>query len=149
MTGAPSPEEMRRDGDDGWAQLWPALNDRSDEELLRPGAAGDWTGKDALLHLARWHEHGVERIRAHLEGREPVSRNDYEAWNARWYEEDRDVPVVEARRRCEASRAAIRELLGSLAPERWDDLVRGAVDGVTGPHYEEHLDFLAEESWPD
>ena len=141
------PEELLRDGDELWARLWPLLELCTDDELLRPGAAGDWTGVDVLMHLARWHEHGVERLTAHIEGREAVSRNDFELWNARWHEEDKGVASAEARRRCESSRAAVRALLGSLQPQ-WDELVRGVYDGVIGPHYVEHLDFLAESDWP-
>lgn len=144
MTNEPTPAQLLAEGDALWARLWPAISQGDDVTLLAPGAAGDWSACDVLMHIARWHEHGVERIEAHLAGRHPVSRDDYEAWNVRWHAEHRDTPPTEARRRCDHSRAAIRALLGSLEDSQWDELVRGVVSGVVGDHYQEHLDFLAE-----
>lgn len=143
-TDAPTAAQLLQQGDTLWAALWPAISEGYEPALLAPGAAGDWSARDVLMHLARWHEHGTERIEAHLAGTEPVSRNDYEAWNLRWYAEDHDTPPTEARRRCEQSRTAVRTLLGSLEDSQWDELVRGVVAGVVNGHYQEHLDFLAE-----
>ncbi len=144
MSEQQTPSALLEQSDDLWERLWLAISDGDDEALLAPGAAGVWSARDVLMHIARWHEHGVERLDAHLAGREPVSRDDYEAWNAQWHAEDADVPPVEARVRCEQSRLAIRSLLGSLEESQWDDVVRGVFEGVVGDHYEEHLDFLAE-----
>ncbi len=136
--------QLLAESDALWDRLWPAISEGDDAGLLAPGAAGGWSARDVLMHIARWHEHGVERLEAYLAGREPVSRNDYEAWNARWHAEDRDTPPAEARRRAAQSRNVIRALLGSLDESAWDEVVRGVFDGVVGPHYQEHLDFLAE-----
>jgi len=144
MTDEPTPDQLLAESDALWDRLWPAVSRGDDDALLAPGAAGDWSRRDVLMHLARWHEHGVERVEAHLANREAISRNDYEAWNARWHEEDRNVPPAEAVRRCEQSRSAIRRLLGGLDEQQWDAVVRGVHEGVVGEHYQEHLDFLAE-----
>jgi len=144
MSDQQTPTALLEQSDELWERLWPAISEGGEEALLTPGAAGDWSARDVLMHIARWHEHGIERLEAHLADREPVSRDDYEAWNVRWHAEDADVPPVEARARCAQSRSAIRSLLGSLEESRWDDVVRGVFEGVVGEHYEEHLDFLAE-----
>ena len=127
-----------------WATLWPAISEGDDAALLTPGAAGDWSARDVLMHIAHWQEHAVERLTTHLAGREPVSLDDYEAWNARWHTEDSDAPPTEARNRCEQSRTALRTFLGSLEDSQWDERVRGIAAGLVNEHYQEHLDFLAE-----
>lgn len=65
MATPPAREQFLRQGDGQWAALQARLGDRTDEELLRPGASGpQWSGKDVLAHLTRWHEHALEGIRA-------------------------------------------------------------------------------------
>lgn len=102
-----------------------------------------------LAHLARWHDHALEGVRAIVAGREPVSRSDYDEWNARWHVDDGALTSAEARERCEASRAAIRELMATVDVKRWDETVRDWADANMNGHYQEHLDEFAQVSWPD
>lgn len=126
------------------------LGERSDDELLRNGASGpEWTGKDVLAHLARWHDHASDGVSAMLDGREPVSRSDYDDWNARWHVEDGALTPSEARERCERSRAALRDLVAKLDVDRWDETIHGWAAANMNGHYQEHLDEFAEVSWPD
>jgi mycothiol maleylpyruvate isomerase-like protein len=144
MTIEPTPTQLLDQGDALWDRLWPAISEGDGTALLAPGVAGDWSARDVLMHLARWHEHGVERLEAHLADLDAISRDGYEAWNIRWHAEDQDIPPSDARQRCEQSRTAIRSLLASLEDSQWDEVVRGVVAGVVNEHYQEHLDYLAE-----
>jgi hypothetical protein len=141
------PERVLARIDETWSALWPRLNGLDDAALVRPGASGGWSARDVLLHLARWHEAAGVAIRARVDGRRPAhDYSDYEAWNARWHEEDRDVAPSHARARAAVSYLDLRALLAGLPPERWDAFVHSWVRGSNWEHYREHLEPLDSES---
>jgi hypothetical protein len=161
MPAPPDRDDFLARGDELWARLWALLGERSDDELRRPGASGpEWTGKDVLGHLAHWHEHALEGVSAIVEGREPLSRSNFDEWNARWFEEDAALTPAEARSRCRESRDQLRAYIQGLTDEQWDGATYTWPDGVTehihawadanmGGHYQEHLDELSQVSWPE
>jgi hypothetical protein len=51
-TEAPQALLSRIDG--CWQELWSVVSVLGNEELLRPGLSGVWSGKDVLAHIARW-----------------------------------------------------------------------------------------------
>ncbi len=161
MPALPDRDAFLARGDELWARLWALLGERRDDELCRPGASGPgWTGKDQLGHLAHWHEHALDGIRAIVEGREPLSRSDFDEWNARWFAEDTALTAAGARRRCLESRDQLRSYLEGLTDEQWASATYAWPDGVTehihdwaganmDGHYQEHLDELSQVSWPE
>ena len=150
MATPPERERFLQQGDELWDALWAKLGALSDGQLARPGASGPgWSGTDVLAHLARWHDHALEGVRAIVEGREPVSRSDFDEWNARWHEQDGGIGSAEARSRCEDSRGALRDLLAGLDRAQWDDRVHGWAESNMNEHYRDHLDELATAGWPD
>jgi hypothetical protein len=95
-----------------WDQLYARLTGLSDDELVRP-LVDEWSAKDILLHLSRWHDHARDAIQAMTAGREPLSRHDdFNDWNARWNAEDQKCTVDDARRITSESR---RALIGCVA----------------------------------
>ena len=107
MAVPPDREQFLRQGDELWDALWAKLGALSDEQLARLGASGpQWSGTDVLAHIARWHDHALEGISAIVEGREPISRSDFDDWNARWFAEDSALTAAQARDRCRQSREA-------------------------------------------
>ena len=64
-----------------------------------------------------WYDHAAEVIRPIVEGREPVSRSNYDKWNARWFDEDSTLTAAEVRDHCERSREGLRSYLLSLSDE--------------------------------
>ncbi len=63
----------------------------SEEELLAPGAAGDWSVKDILVHLARWEAEMVRLLWQVSQGQTPTTAHfsaaGVDATNARWQAE--------------------------------------------------------------
>lgn len=160
MAVPPDREQFLRQGDELWDALWAKLGALSDEQLARLGASGpQWSGTDVLAHIARWHDHALEGISAIVEGREPISRSDFDDWNARWFAEDSALTAAQARDRCRQSREQLRSFLAGLSDEQWAGSTHTWSDGVTehihgwaetnmGEHYREHLDELATAQWP-
>lgn len=161
MGTPPDRAAFLRQGDELWDALWAKLGALSDEQLARPGASGPgWSGKDVLAHLVHWHEHALEGIRAIVEGREPLSRSNFDQWNARWHEEDCSLSAAEARDRSRHARDELRSYLDGLSDEQWDESTHTSSDGVTehihgwadgnmNDHYRDHLGELEKAAWPD
>ena len=157
----PDREQFLRQSDKLWDALWAKLGALSDEQLARRGASGSqWSGKDVLAHIAHWYDHKLEGIRAIDEGREPISRSDFDEWNARWFAEDSALIPSQARDRCEASHERLRSYLAALTEVQWAESTRTWPGGVIehthqwadlnmGDHYREHLNELADAAWPD
>lgn len=139
------PEEFLERIDTTYAQLLDALEGLTDEQLLTPGLTGTWRGKDVMAHIARWEETATAAIEHHLRGeRLPGDYRDYEAWNARWAEEDHDVALDEIKRRFEQSHQALMALLRSLHSEQWNRYVQAWLNGTTWHHYEQHAGWIRE-----
>lgn len=111
-------------------------------ELEEPGMTGEWSGRMTLIHVARWDEtaaHMVLRDRHNL--LPGVNEfDDYEAWNRYWAEVDADIPLWDAKARCQTAHEAIVRTLRHLAPEEWTDVVRGWVREATLNHYRHHAE---------
>jgi hypothetical protein len=123
-----------------WQEFQATIASMSEKEMASPGRVGEWSAKDLLAHLGRWNDAAVTIIDDRLAGR-PLGEtyDDYEAWNARWAEEDRALTLQEARTRCESAHRRLRGLIAELAADRWDKVVRSWVRGSGVEHLEEHL----------
>jgi hypothetical protein len=71
----------------------------SPEDMLRPGAVGEWSVKDILAHLADWEAHMLVWVEA-ARGGDPVASPDpgltwqqLDVFNQRVYERHRDQPL--------------------------------------------------------
>lgn len=124
------------------AELESSLRDITDEEMVRPGMTGRWSGKDTLAHVARWDDTIADVLLGYL--RIGVSRGsdyeDYEAWNARWEVEDRDITLAEARSRFAGAHATLLGTLERIPVDRWDDEVVRWVRIAGIEHYQDHLE---------
>ncbi len=123
------------------AELEASLRDITNEEMLRPGMTGRWSGKDTLAHIARWDDATADLLLGYL--RDGVNRgseyDDYEAWNALWEVEDRDITLAEARSRFAGAHATLTGTLERIPADRWDDVVVHWVRLTGIQHYGDHL----------
>lgn len=123
-----------------WADLEATLTARDEDDLRRPGAAGDWSGTEVVAHLGRWLAAAHDVVSDHLAGRVPTEAyDDYDAWNAHWHAEDATLSLAEARDRCTRAYQALRRLVDELPPQRWDATVREWVSGSSIHHVRAHL----------
>ncbi len=73
------------------SQAEQALFDRlSEDERAVRGEPDRWSPKDTIAHLAAWKMRLAENLAAAARGEAPVRYEDYEAVNARDFEENRD-----------------------------------------------------------
>jgi hypothetical protein len=67
-----------------------AIDGLSDEELQRPGANGEWSVKDILIHLSAWEAEMVKLLWQAKQGQKPTSAHfntpDVDARNQEWFE---------------------------------------------------------------
>jgi hypothetical protein len=89
-----------------------AVFDRlSDEERLAPGAPDRWAPKDEIAHVAGWKMRLAENLAAAASDETPVRYADYEAVNAREFEENRERPWSEVlEKAAEACRKLIEQV---------------------------------------
>lgn len=140
-----NPDEFLERIETNYGLLSDALAGLTDEQLMTPGLTGSWHGKDVMAHVARWEATAVAAIEHHLRGaRLPGDYRDYEAWNARWAEEDQAVPLDEIKQRFAESHRHLMSLLRGLSPEQWDRYVRAWLNGATWHHYAEHAGWIEE-----
>jgi hypothetical protein len=139
-----------------WESL---LAEVGDEQLERPGAAGDWTFKDVVAHLNGWRRRTVARLEAAAKGEEPspppwpadLDDNTDEGVEAinRWiYERNRDRPAADV---LAESREQFRRMRAAVAATPEDELMTpgrfpwlggaplsAVLDGSFGHLHEEH-----------
>lgn len=95
-----------------------------------------------LAHLARWHNSCTERLTELAAGR-AVPPIDADQMNAVWMEEDRDLGLEEARRRCEESLTGLREAIAAVPAGVWTERMVGQVEVDAWRHYDEHREWLS------
>jgi hypothetical protein len=131
-----------------WNQLWKLLDRVPDWE--KPGAADDWSVKDLLAHIAAWHATTMDRLEQfQFSGKLPPPPEDIDAFNAKTYEENRDLSLHDAKVMSGASRHRFREEVAALKDEDAEKFERMIFGNAHG-HYEEHIPqiegYLAKEN---
>lgn len=121
-----------------------------ERRVTEPGAAGDWSLKDVVAHVAHWERYMARRLQAVLRGETnipPESTLDTDEDNALVYAEHRDEPLADV---LAGARQSHQELLGlvealpesALAGTHWfsssDAPLWESIAGNTYEHYREH-----------
>ncbi len=123
-------------------------------QMTAPALAGGWSVKDTLAHLTVWHRRALDLIDPLEPPRVPeipaggIADSQVDAFNARFYAEHKDQPLVEA---LAAFRESYRQLLDAAQRLAEADLMKplsgGAsvwelIAGNTYTHYPEHLEAI-------
>lgn len=75
----------------GRARLLAAIDGLSPEEMVQPGAAGDWSVKDVLAHIAAWQSRLVRLLFQLSRNQKPQSDGrDVDTINAEIYAQQKD-----------------------------------------------------------
>jgi hypothetical protein len=131
------------------SQEWAALRKRferlTDAQMLTPGAAGEWTPKQLLVHVACWHRWMADRLNNYASGfakLEPFTPEQVDEMNAEFVARFEDWPVSAVR---ELSRDAhtrgVVSIRGSSFRGFSEDWQRVILANTTN-HYAEHVDEL-------
>ena len=120
---------------------WKALSDKmsslSQEELVFPGAMGDWSVKDILSHLTAWEKLLLEWYEASRRGGRPQVPGPGLTWaeldllNRQLYEQDRERPLDEV---LQAFRDSYRRTLSAIEAMDEEDLLTAGRFPWTGRH---------------
>ncbi|GAP14082.1 mycothiol maleylpyruvate isomerase N-terminal domain [Longilinea arvoryzae] len=77
-------------------QLNVLLEGVPEEELIKPGAYGEWSVKDVLEHISRWESELIKVLYQAAQGAEPESEvfnPEYLKVNDVWFQESKDRPL--------------------------------------------------------
>jgi hypothetical protein len=127
--------------DAAWRELWATLARLRQEDWERPGAAGAWTPKDVLAHIACWHAEAVrvlEGVRAGTTTRWP----EVEAFNRDAHDRCRHLALKEVLAMAGAARHRFREEVAATSEEELTPELLEALASCAHGHYAEHLPGL-------
>jgi len=123
-----------------WEQLNRLLDKISDWEM--PGVCDEWCVKDLLAHFAAWHATSIDRLEQfQSSGRLGPHPEDIDAFNAKVWEENKDLSLHDVKVMSGASRHRFREEVAALKEEdakKFERMIFGNAHG----HYEEHIPQL-------
>src|SRR4051795_4226915 len=122
-------EELIRQYRDGYRAVSAVLTSLTDAELDKRPAAGAWTAREVVHHLADSETTSYLRLRKMLAEDSPTVEAYDEAHYARVLHYDRPIePSLQVLR---AVRQSTADLLDALEPHEWD---RSGVHSESGPY---------------
>jgi hypothetical protein len=119
-----------------WSAFLITLEDLTEDQLMEPGAVGEWSLKELLGHVAFWDDLGRENAALALSG-QARQFDDFEALNQADHAARRGRTLAE-------ERAAMHQAHAALVADLEDrgELDAAAIDqaiaGSTYEHYDEH-----------
>ncbi len=144
--------------DDARERLVNSYAGLSEQEMVEPGVAGDWSVRDILAHIAVWDREQTSAYRAMLQGERPyfldIDMDGVEAFNQERHAQVEGVGVDGVITDFLAAREEMLALLRDVdnaalfAPAPGDehaDLSIAACVGVSYNHDEEHAEMI--EDW--
>lgn len=137
----PTKRELHEAEDRGWHELCARFDAIAHDAWEKPGAAGDWSPKDVMAHVACWHAETVRQFEAFRSAGQKVWWPDVEEFNAESYGRCRDMRLREVQAMSGAARHRFREeiaLLEEPLPERFPRWIEASGIG----HYQEHIPLL-------
>jgi hypothetical protein len=136
--------QLLRRIDRPWRDFEEAFAGLSNEDMLRPGVAGDWSVKDVIAHVRTWDGETLRALPLIVEGKRPPRYGGIDAFNARQAESWQGLTPAVARRQLAETH---QELLAYLArvPEQWfatETRFRRRLRLDTYSHYPEHTEAI-------
>ena len=131
--------ELLQQEDERWEQFCGLLEKIPDWE--QPGVAGDWSVKDLLAHVAAWHAKTTDRLEVFGATGELPDPPDVDPFNARCYEENKDLALHDAKVMSGACRHRFREEVAKLSEDDAKTF-EGMIAGNGHGHYAEHIEQL-------
>ena len=116
----------------------------TEEQMLEPGVAGDWSVRDLIAHVTWWDEESLKHLPEVLEGRRPAKYSDtyggIDAFNALSTEERKELPLAEVLRRFDERHQQLVAYIRSVPPEELsgESRFRRRLRLDTYGHYPEH-----------
>jgi hypothetical protein len=122
--------------EDSWRAFLASLDDLTEDQLLEPGAVGEWSLKELHGHIAFWDDLGRENTALALSG-QPRQFDDYEELNQADHAARQGRTLAEERSAMHQAHAALVADLEERAALD-DAAIDAAIAGSTYEHYDEH-----------
>ena len=122
---------------EAYTELAGVLDSLTENEMLRPGIAGHWNGRDLLSHLAAWDIKGARHITARDAGQEssiPPER-EFDDWNEQQVSKTRDWTIDQVRAYFDEAHQEFVQLVRTSPT-----ITPCFATGLTAHHYREHID---------
>ena len=141
-------EKVLRDADDAYEELRQAVTGL-DEAQTRTAWLGSWGVKEILIHIYAWDREMAPSFARIDRGEPPYpagAYDDYDAWNARFVEADKEVSHREVLDALETSHRAFVTAAGKLGEEHFAEgaSARGLLESIAAQHYREHATQIRE-----
>ena len=140
---------------DARERLMTSFDGLSEEDMLEPGPAGEWSVRDILAHLAAWDRETTRTYRLMLEGERPhfldLSDDEIQSFNEEHHAAMQNMTLEEVLTELAGSREEMLDLLREtdnarlFAPAPGDehaDLSIAACVQVSISHDEEHAEMI-------
>jgi hypothetical protein len=137
-------DDLIREEDQTWAELWGSASSLSREQMLQDGFYEDWSVKDLLAHVGSWQAEAAVML-------ERIRMGTYEPWsmeedplNREWWEIWREVELDAVLAHLHSSRARMLEEWSWLPEERLDRDAASWFEDCGPAHYRDHMPRLRE-----
>jgi hypothetical protein len=133
---------LLREADEAFAELRQAI-DGLGEAPMRQVWLGTWGVREILIHISGWHRAMVPALGNVAKGQPPYpagTYDDFDAWNARFVEQQSGVKVVDIVAELDASHRAFVSAASALPEPLFETggPGRDLLDGAGTGHYREH-----------
>ena len=130
------------------------LGEMGEEQITKPGTAGEWSLREVLVHLIFWQEKLMEWLDAEdpevpAPGMTWKTPNVFDILNAQAVEASKDLPLADVLKNFEDTHTRMKARIEALSEEdltetgrfAWlfDHALKSIVAGCTYAHYREHL----------
>ena len=130
--------------DDAWRRFRASFSELRSEDILEPGACGDWSVNEVLWHISAWEALLMEALDTPDDGYD-YQEPEPDDFNAEVIKEMIDAPPRQVIERLESTHRKLRDTLAETPPNHFDldHPRRRLIDEWAFLHYEEHAAQIA------
>ncbi len=130
--------------DDAWRRFRASFNELRSEDVVKPGACGEWSVNQVLWHISAWESLLMEALETPDDGYD-YPEPDADEFNAKVMKEMIDAPPREVIERLESTHRKLRDALAETPSNHFDldHPRRRLIDEWAFLHYEEHAAQIA------
>ncbi len=143
-------EQLMQRLDTAWMTFQASYAGLSDEQLLEPGVAGDWSVKDILAHVTWWEEEALTHVPHIIAGGRPprysVTYGGIDAFNALMAEQKRDLSLAEVLTQQDETHRRLIAFIQTVPEDQFtrETRVRRRLRLDTYSHYPIHTEAIRE-----
>ena len=130
--------------DDAWRRLRASFNELRSEDIVQPGACGEWSVNQVLWHISAWEGLLMDALQTPDDGYD-YPEPDEDDFNAEAVSKMNDASPREVVEHLEATHRKLRDALANTAADHFDQdhPRRHLIDEWAFLHYEEHAAQIA------